>query len=81
MKHCILVAMVARAMTLLVITSANAISAEEEMVKVTEDVSPYFQDMQLPWLVSVLYSLNVTSMNTSPESLVHLSVSKKMTFV
>jgi len=32
-----------------VITSANAISAEEEMVKVTEDVSPYFQDMQLPW--------------------------------
>jgi len=49
MKHCILVAMVARAMTLLVITSANAISAEEEMVKVTEDVSPYFQDMQLPW--------------------------------
>lgn len=46
MKNNILVAVVAHAMTLWVISNANVISGEEEMEKVTKDASPYFQDMQ-----------------------------------
>lgn len=46
MTNSIHVAAVVHAMTLRVITNANAILGGEEMVKVTQDVSPYFQDMQ-----------------------------------